>query len=68
MSLAAFKMSRRRFVRDSDIKIPVDASLAFALNTFRATSLLENLTMIGATLVELSSVCGVSYSGGDGTH
>ena len=50
-------MSRRRFVRDSDTKTPIEASLAFALNTFRATSLLENLTIIEETLIGLSLCC-----------
>ena len=52
------QMSLWRLVRDSDTKTPVDASLAFALNTLRATSLPEHLKTIGAALIELSS-CGV---------
>ena len=50
-------MSRRRLARDSDTKTPVEASLAFALNTLWATPLPENLTTIEAALIELSSCC-----------
>ena len=49
-SLAECSKSRHRFVKDSDTKMPEQASLYLREKTFQATSLLANHTSTRATL------------------